>query len=64
MLKPHEVTTVVPVTKGDYRKLVVKRYIVASESTSKAISLIQLEEEEEIVEAHEMVKHKLIMEGE
>jgi hypothetical protein len=62
LLKAHEVTTVYPVNSGDYRKLVVGKYIVLARTTSKAVSLIPLRREEEVVEAHEMVKHQVIVE--
>lgn len=64
MLKAHEVTTVTPIKKGDYSNLAVRRYIIIAPTTSKAISLVPLEVGEDIVEAHEMVKHQVIVEGE
>jgi hypothetical protein len=62
-MKAHEVTTVRPVNKNDHSILTVGRYIVIAETTSKAISLIHLRDGEEVLEAHEMVKYKVIMEG-
>jgi hypothetical protein len=62
MLKAHEVTTVFPISTGDYRRLSVGKYIVVAPSTSKAISLIHLREGEEVLEAHELEKHQVIVE--
>jgi hypothetical protein len=62
-MKAHEVTTVRPVNKNDHSILTVGRYIVIAETTSKAISLIHLRDGEEVLEAHEMVKYKVIVEG-
>jgi hypothetical protein len=62
-MKAHEVTTVRPLNKNDHSILTVGRYIVIAETTSKAISLIHLRDGEEVLEAHEMVKYKVIVEG-
>jgi hypothetical protein len=62
LLKAHEVTTVFPMSRGDYRRLSVGKYIVVAKTTSRAISLIHLRDGEEVLEAHELEKHQVIVE--
>ena len=64
MRKAHEITTVRPISKKDHSVLSVSRYIVIAPTTSRAVSLIQLKEGEEILEAHEMQKYEVILEEE
>lgn len=60
MLKAHEVTTVYRL-KG-IEKMFIGRYIVITETTSRANAIIPLREGEEIVHAEEL-HHIVVMES-
>lgn len=60
MLKAHEVTTVYRL-KG-IQKMFIGRYMVITETTSKANAIIPLREGEEIVHAEEL-NHIVVMES-
>ena len=58
MLKAFELTTVI--NYADVKNLFLHRYIVISTSVPKAVSMIQLRENEIFLEAKEL-EHELVM---